>query len=127
MVVLLMKIKPVTENKIKIITDLFYELGNDVNDGFTDNIIDISVDILYSILLAVPLDKTMKKELLILQFIDERLPDAEIKAYFDKYNKDADAIKKSLIGFIGDADKTSEFIKFTLKKVSDDNGGVISE
>ena len=117
--VVLMEIKPGTAKKFEIINDSVYAISHDEIDLSDADIVDIGVDLLQMVVLAI-YDDSIKADLHF-----DGLSDAEIKAYLDKSKTDADAIKKSITGFIGDADKTAAFIKLRLKKISaaNDNGG----
>ena len=113
-------IKPSAADKFKIINDSVYAISHDEIDLSDADIVDIGVDLLQMVLLAI-YDDSIKSDLHF-----DGLSDAEIKAYLDKTKSDADGIKKSLTGIIGDADKTAAFIKLRLKEIAaaNDGGGV---
>ena len=116
-----MEIKPVTSKKIKYINDSVYAISHDEIDLTPDDVIDVAVDLLDMVLITI-YDDSIKADLHF-----DGLTDAEIKAYLDKTKNDADAVKKSLTGIIGDADKTAAYIKATLNKIAaTDNGGAVS-
>lgn len=88
-----MDIKPGTAKKIKDISDIAYELSDDLDLSCND-VIDIAIDLLY---------------LTVLSTFDGN---------DDAIAKRTEKIKESLTGFIGDADKTAAFIKLELKNIS---------
>ena len=112
-----MEIKPDTAKKFEIINDSVYAISHDEIDLSDADIVDIGVDLLQMVLLAI-YDDSIKSDLHF-----DGLSDAEIKAYLDKTKSDADGIKKSLTGIIGDADKTAAFIKLRLKEIAAANDG----
>ena len=99
--------------KMGMIKSAVYDMSYDEIDLSNDDIIDIGVDLLYMVVFSI-YDDSIKADLHF-----DGLSDAKIKSYLDKSKKDADSIKESLTGFIGDADKTAAFIDLTLKKIRD--------
>lgn len=98
-------VKPITDKKINTISEEVYDLNDDINLS-ADDIIDISVDLLHSVIFAA---------------IDENSGVSE--SDIEKIKADKIAIKKSLTGFIGDPEKTAAYIKFKLYENKSADGG----
>ncbi len=94
-------VNSITDEKIKTISELAYDLDDEI-DLSADDVTDIAVDLLQLVMYAA---------------MDENTGVTESDV--EKIKSDKVKIANSLTGFIGDADKTAAFIKFRLDKISE--------